>query len=120
MKQIKFVSIPTANQDRALAFWTEKVGMRVVTDQPMGPGLRWIELKIPGAQTGIVLFTPEGHEARIGTFTGVSFLCEDVQKSYEELSKKGVEFAQPPKTEAWGTSSIFKDADGNSFVLSSS
>jgi catechol 2,3-dioxygenase-like lactoylglutathione lyase family enzyme len=49
-KQLKFVSIPTSDQDRALAFWTEKVGLRVATDQPMG-GQRWIELSIPGAET---------------------------------------------------------------------
>jgi predicted enzyme related to lactoylglutathione lyase len=119
MKQIKFVSVPTANQDRALAFWTEKAGMRVVTDQPMGPGMRWIELKLPNAQTGIVLFTPEGHESRIGTFTGISFVCEDVEKAYAEMKAKGVEFAKPPKKEQWGTSAIFNDSEGNSFVLSS-
>jgi catechol 2,3-dioxygenase-like lactoylglutathione lyase family enzyme len=120
MKQIKFVSVPVRDQDKALAFWTEKMGLRVATDQPMGPGLRWIELRIPGAQTGIVLFTPEGHEARIGTFTGISFLSDDVEKSYRELTAKGVEFVKPPKKEEWGTSSVFKDADGNTFVLSSS
>ncbi len=43
IKQLKFVSIPTRDQDAALAFWTEKMGFRVATDQPMGPGRRWIE-----------------------------------------------------------------------------
>ena len=60
IKQVKFVSIPTRDQDRALAFWTEKMGLRVATDQPMGDGQRWIELSIPGAETGVVLFTPPG------------------------------------------------------------
>ena len=67
IKLLKFVGVPTSDQDRALAFWTEKVGFRVATDQPMG-AQRWIELSIPGADTGVVLFTPEGHEDRIGTF----------------------------------------------------
>jgi predicted enzyme related to lactoylglutathione lyase len=120
MKMIKFVSVPVKDQDRALSFWTEKVGMRVVTDQHMGPGMRWIELKIPGAQTGIVLFTPPGHESRIGTFSGISFSTDDVENSHRELSERGVEFAQPPKKEPWGTSAIFKDSEGNSYVLSSS
>jgi predicted enzyme related to lactoylglutathione lyase len=119
MKMIKFVSVPVKDQDRALAFWTKKVGMQVVTDQPMGPGMRWIELKLPGAQTGIVLFTPEGHEGRVGTFSGISFSTDDVEKSHRELSGRGVEFAQPPKKEPWGTSAIFKDSEGNSYVLSS-
>jgi catechol 2,3-dioxygenase-like lactoylglutathione lyase family enzyme len=51
ISRLKFVSIPVGDQDRALAFWTEKMGLRVATDQPMGPGKRWIELSIPGAET---------------------------------------------------------------------
>ena len=119
LKQIKFVGIPVRDQDRALAFWTEKMGLRVVTDQPMGPGQRWIELKIPGAQTGIALFTPPGHEGRIGTFTSISFGSEDVEALYQRLLALGVEFVQPPRKESWGTSTIFKDPDGNTFVLGS-
>jgi len=119
VKKIKFVSIPVRDQDKALAFWTQKMGLQVTTDQAMGPGQRWIELKVPGGQTGMALFTPEGHESRIGAFTGISFESDDVEKEYRELSSRGVEFAQPPKKEAWGTSAVFKDSDGNLFVLSS-
>src|SRR6266852_4364596 len=72
MKKVKFVGIPVRDQDKALAFWTKKVGLQIATDQPMGPGQRWIELKVPGAQTGLVLFTPPGHESRIGTFQNMS------------------------------------------------
>ena len=93
---------------RALLFWTEKMGLQVVTDQPMGPGMRWIELKIPGAQTGIALFTPPGDEAKVGSFSGMSFATDNVEKTYAELSARGVEFEQAPKREDWGTSAIFK------------
>jgi predicted enzyme related to lactoylglutathione lyase len=116
IKNVKFVSIPVRDQDKALAFYTEKLGFEILTDQPFGPQ-RWIELKIPGAQTGVVLFTPPGHEDRIGSFTSISFTCDDVDKTYAELTARGVEFVQPPKKESWGTSAIFKDPDGNSFVL---
>jgi catechol 2,3-dioxygenase-like lactoylglutathione lyase family enzyme len=116
IKAVKFVSIPTRDQDRALAFYTGKLGFRVVTDQPFG-AQRWIELRIPGAETGFVLFTPEGYEDRIGGFMNMAFTADDVQKTYEELSARGVEFVQPPKTEHWGTSAIFKDPDGNTFVF---
>ena len=119
IKSIKFASIPVRDQDQALEFYTRKLGFTVFTDQPMGPGQRWIELTVPGAKTGLVLFTPDGHEARIGTFSGISFECDDVQKTYEDLKAKGVEFIQPPKTESWGTSALFKDVDGNQFVMSS-
>jgi predicted enzyme related to lactoylglutathione lyase len=118
IKAVKFISIPVRDQDRALAFYTEKLGFRVVTDQPLGEQ-RWIELRIPGAETGVVLFTPPGHEDRIGGFMNLSLASDDVRKTYDELSARGVEFTQPPKTEPWGTSALFKDADGNQFVLSS-
>ncbi len=119
MKRIKFVGVPTRDQERALAFWTKQVGMVVVTDQPMGPGLRWIELGLPGAETGIALFTPPGHESRIGNFTSISFGCDDVEATYRQLSERGVQFPQLPKKEPWGTSAIFADSEGNTFVLGS-
>src|SRR3989441_8504725 len=100
MKKIKFVSIPVRDQDQALKFWTEQVGFQVATDRPFGPGVRWIELKIPGAQTGLVLFTPPGQESRIGQFQNLSFHCDDVEQTYTELSGKGVEFVQGPKRES--------------------
>jgi predicted enzyme related to lactoylglutathione lyase len=119
IKRIKFVGVPVKDQDRALAFWKDKMGFRVVTDQPMGPGMRWIELGVPGGQTGVALFTPPGHEERVGSFSGLSFGCDDVERTYKELSERGVEFAQAPKRESWGTSAIFKDSEGNTFVLGS-
>lgn len=119
IKHLKFVTIPTRDQDAALAFWTEKMGFRVATDQPMGPGQRWIELSIPGAQTGVVLFTPEGQEDRVGTFFNGSFACDDVDYSYKQLSAKGVQFKGPPEKQPWGTYAQFMDPDGNQFVLSS-
>ena len=118
IKGIKFASVPVTDQDRALSFYTEKLGFRILTDQPFDGKQRWIELSIPGCETGLVLFTPDGHRDRIGTFSAISFLCDDVQKTYEELSARGVEFTAPPTKQAWGTFTIFKDQDGNQFVMS--
>ena len=119
IKNVKFVSIPVHDQDRALGFYTEKLGCRVTTDAPMGPGMRWIELAFPRAETGIVLFTAPGQESWIGGFMNMSFACDDVEGTAAELAKRGVEFVQPPRKESWGTSAIFKDSEGNQFVLSS-
>jgi predicted enzyme related to lactoylglutathione lyase len=119
IRKIKFTSIPVHDQDRALAFYVTTLGFTLVTDQAMGPGQRWIELRPPKGDAGIALFTPPGHEDRVGTFTGISMECDDVQKTYEELRGKGVEFAKPPKTESWGVAAILKDSEGNQIVLSS-
>src|SRR5688500_20313793 len=89
---LKFVGIPTRNQDAALAFYTEKLGFKVVTDQPMGPGQRWIELRVGNSDSRIVLFTPEGHDDRIGTSFNGAFACDNVERTYEELKARGVEF----------------------------
>jgi predicted enzyme related to lactoylglutathione lyase len=116
IKGIKFASIPVLDQDRALAFRPDQIGSAVATDQPMGKQ-RWIELRIPGAETRLVLFTPDGHENRIGTDQNVVFWTDDVEKTWKTLSAKGVTFTAPPKKEPWGTCAIFQDPDGNRFVL---
>lgn len=119
IKMVKMVGINISDQQRALEFYTEKLGFEVHTDQPMGDGKRWIELRVPGSDTHVTLFTPPGHEDRIGSFMNVVFGTENVEKTFEELKERGVEFEQPPKKQSWGMSAIFKDPDGNSFVLSS-
>jgi predicted enzyme related to lactoylglutathione lyase len=119
IRKIKFSSIPVRDADRALEFYVTTLGFALLTDQPMGPAQRWIEVRPPKGDTGIALFTPPGHEDRVGTFTGISLECDDVQKTYEELCAKGVEFAKPPRTESWGVMAILKDSEGNQIVLSS-
>ncbi|MGA8101984.1 MAG: VOC family protein, partial [Candidatus Acidiferrales bacterium] len=73
IRGLKFISIPVRNQDASLKFFTEKLGFKVATDQYFSEKQRWIELLIPGAETGLVLFTPPGHENRIGDFQPLSF-----------------------------------------------
>jgi len=115
---LKLASIPVRDQDRALAFYTRTLGFELATDAAFGPGQRWIELKVPGATTKLVLYTPQGQEDRIGTFSNLVFASDDVEATYEELRRRGVEFVQPPRKESWGTGAVFKDSEGNSFALS--
>jgi catechol 2,3-dioxygenase-like lactoylglutathione lyase family enzyme len=119
IRGIKFVNVPVTNQDKAVKFYTEKLGFRVLTDQPFDEKQRWIELGIPGGDAGVVLFTTDGDAGRIGNRQPISFWCDDVKATAQVLKSKGVTFAMEPKTEEWGSVSIFKDQDGNQFVLSS-
>ena len=119
IKAIKFVGVPVTDQQRALDFYTQTLGFRVITDQPFDDNQRWIELGIGRSSSGISLFTPEGHENRIGTFTGISLVADDVKATWRELAAKGVVFIQEPKEADWGTAAIFADPDGNQFVLGS-
>src|SRR5689334_18565781 len=116
IKGIKFATVPVKDQDQALEFYTKKLGFSVLTDQPDGK-MRWIELALPGNGVRLVLMNAPD---RAGGFAPVAFYSDDVEATYQELTARGVEFTMPPKKFDWGgTSSIFKDLDGNQFALSS-
>lgn len=114
LKRIKFTSVPVQDQSRALEFYTKKLGLKVFTDQAMGDS-RWIELKVNGAETMLVLFEQPNHVA--GQVPGVVFVTDNVRATFEELKAKGVEFTQPPKKESWGEHAILKDSEGNLVLL---
>jgi len=116
---VKFVSVPTRDQDRALAFYTEKLGFRLITDQPFGPDRRWIELGIGHSDTRFVLFTPPGDEDKVGGRFSGALACDDVEATHRQLTGRGVEFEAPPTRQPWGTFAVMLDSEGNRFVLSS-
>jgi len=118
IRGVKFASIPVADQDRALTFYTEKLGFRLLTDQPFNDKQRWIELGTPGSETRVVLFHFD-NGLQPGTKMNVTFWTDDVEQTIRELESKGVEVVTKPKKTDWGTAAIFRDIDGNTFVLSS-
>jgi predicted enzyme related to lactoylglutathione lyase len=68
----------------------------------------------------VVLFTAEGQDDRIGSSFNGAFHCDDLDRTYQELVSRGVEFSKPPTRQPWGAYASFKDPDGNEFVLSAS
>jgi len=118
IRGVKFVSIPVANQERALAFYTDVLGFRLLTDQPFSEKQRWLELGIPGAETRIVLFQ-FGDKLQPGGQLNITLWADDVEATARDLKAKGVEFVMEPKRMHYGTTSVFKDVDGNHLVLSS-
>jgi len=116
---VKFVSVPTSDQDRALKFWTERVGFQVATDQPFNDKQRWIELRIGSSETRVVLFVFDEQGLKPGMLFNGALACDNVERTYDELAARGVEFLSPPQKQPWGTFAMFKDLDGNQFVLSS-
>lgn len=115
---IKSVSIPVTDQDRALKFYTEKLGFALKVDTPC-PGMnqRWIELVKPGTEIELVLFTSPGFEDMIGKGMNIMYSTDDVQGTYDTLKAKGVEFLAPPQKEFWGTFVMMKDSEGNIFCV---
>ena len=119
ISHIKFVSVPTTDQDRALTFWTERVGFRLLTDQPFNDRQRWIELRIGSSDTRVVLFVFVGDGLKPGNPFNGAVACDNVEQTYREMADRGVEFLTPPTKQPWGMFARFKDPDGNQFLLSS-
>jgi len=110
------------DQDAALTFYTQTLGFRVVDDVPMGKD-RWLVVAPRRAETGISLQRPDrmGREdtpATVGEHTGISFVVDDVQSFYDELTTRGVTFRGPPEDMPWGGKGVhFSDPDGNMFFV---
>lgn len=118
IRGVKFVSIPVSDQDRALAFYTDVLGFKLLTDQPFSAEQRWLELGIPGSETRIVLFR-FGETLKPGGMQNVAFWCDDAEATARELKARGVEFVREPTRQHYGVTAVFKDLDGNIFVMSS-
>jgi catechol 2,3-dioxygenase-like lactoylglutathione lyase family enzyme len=129
--KMNHVSVFVLNQDSALDFYVNKLGFKVHTDAPMGPGARWLtvtppeqpELEIALMAIGEgMMFKKEAAEqmrelVKKGTFGFGVFECNDLLATYEELKGKGVVFTKPPKKEFYGYEALFKDDSGNWFSL---
>lgn len=116
---VKLVSIAVTDQDRALTFYTEKLGFELAIDEPFNKDARWIELRPPQGQTRVVLLKARPGDARVGSLSNIVFTTDDVEKTYFDLKVKGVHFKEPPNKQAWGMFTQFADPDGNVFVLAS-
>jgi uncharacterized glyoxalase superfamily protein PhnB len=119
----RFTTVWASDQDAALEFWRDKIGFTVQEDTPYDEsGGRWIELKPPSGDMYIVLPPPNHEEAkRLGGFSPVWFDCDDLDKTYEDLKAKGIDFPVPPADAPWDPSTRwaqFSDPDGNLYGLS--
>ena len=112
------VSIYVRDQQKAVEFYRDKLGFKVLRDEAMGPNARWIEVAPEGAKTHLVPFTPPGQESRIGTFSGIVFACDNMMQTCKELSERGVEFKHRAEKQPWGgTLAHLRDPDGNVITL---
>ena len=128
LKQLTHVQVWVHDQDEALAFYTEKLGMEVredVTVPELG-NFRWLSVGVPGQDASVTLmaipgppvFDDETRES-IGTLLakgasgGLFFEADDVHATYDELKGRGVEFTQEPTQQPYGIDAGFRDPSGN-------
>ncbi|HKF14372.1 MAG TPA: VOC family protein [Gaiellaceae bacterium] len=133
LKQLTNVQVWVHDQDEALAFYTEKLGLELredVTVPEMG-NFRWLSVGVPGqddvaitlmAIPGPPVFDEDTRQkiqelmAR-GAGGGLFFATDDVRASYDELSKRGVEFLQEPTEQPYGVDAGFRDPSGNNMRM---
>ena len=124
-------TIYVLDQDKALRFYTEKLGFEVRTDATMGD-FRWLTVGPKGQpDLEIILYAVKAHggmmdEETVGHLRAILekglmgpgvFEADDCQATYEELKSKGVEFVSPPQEQPYGIEAIFKDGCGNWFSM---
>ena len=133
MIQISTAQLWVHDQDEAVAFYTEKLGMEVRSDVtlPEMGNFRWLTVGPAGQDDiAIVLMAIPGQPVmdddtadQVRTlmakgFAGTVFLTtDDCQASYEELKARGVEFNEPPEERPYGIDSGFRDPSGNNLRL---
>ncbi len=129
--KLNHVSIFVLNLDSAYEFYVTKLGFKVHTDAPMGPGMRWLtvcpsdqpdlEITLMPIEDGMMFKDGAAEQMRElvkkGTFGFGVFECNDLNATYEELKAKGVNFKKPPKKEFYGYEALFVDDSGNWFSL---
>jgi catechol 2,3-dioxygenase-like lactoylglutathione lyase family enzyme len=129
LKQLTNVQVWVHDQDDALAFYTEKLGMELredVTVPEMG-NFRWLTVGVPGQDVAITLMAVPGPPVfdddtrekitslmAKGASGGLFFSTDDCRTTYEELKGRGVEFSQEPTEQPYGIDAGFRDPSGNS------
>jgi catechol 2,3-dioxygenase-like lactoylglutathione lyase family enzyme len=128
LKNLTNVNVWVHDQDEALAFYTEKLGMELRDDVtvPEFGNFRWLTVGVPGQDVGLALMAIPGQPVfdddtsdqlktlmSKGAVGGLFFSTDDIQSSYEELKGRGVEFQQEPTEQPYGIDAGFRDPSGN-------
>jgi catechol 2,3-dioxygenase-like lactoylglutathione lyase family enzyme len=126
--QIDLIAIVVADYDPAIEFFVGVLGFELVEDSPAqttagGHPKRWVVVRPPGAQTGILLARAdgEGQAAAIGGQfagrVGLFLRVDDFDAAYERMRAAGVEFVGEPRSEPYGRVVVFVDVAGNRWDL---
>jgi catechol 2,3-dioxygenase-like lactoylglutathione lyase family enzyme len=113
------VCVPVSDTDRALEFYVGTLGFEKVVDVPMGPGMRWVEVAIPGKETTIALAPPpEGRQAG-GAQTGICLDTSDVDADHASLKAAGADVDDEVSRYGVPVPPMFwvRDPDGNSLIV---
>jgi len=116
VQDVVVVSIPVSDQERAKAFYLDKLGFQLTREDDSIPGIRWVQVGPKGGTTALTLVT-WFESMPPGSLKGLVLKSSNLQADYEDLVAKGVEFDGPPQRQPWATEAVLRDPDGNSLVL---
>jgi catechol 2,3-dioxygenase-like lactoylglutathione lyase family enzyme len=91
ISKLGVVCIPVSDQERAIAFYTEKLGLEKRADVPFGNGYRWVEVAPAGAETTIAIVPPPPGNPTGGMQTGIGLHVDDIDAFHAELREAGVD-----------------------------
>jgi catechol 2,3-dioxygenase-like lactoylglutathione lyase family enzyme len=111
----EIVSVPVSDQEGAKNFYRDVLGFELLRDEPMGPGVRWIQLAPPGCSTTIALVT-WFDTMQPGGLQGVMLNVTDIDADHATLSARGLPLTEI-REEPWGRYAMFSDPDGNGWIL---
>jgi len=110
-----FVTLPVSDQDRALRFYRDVLGMEVTADRQLPQG-RWLQVTPEGAQTAFTLSGPGMGGFTPGSARGIMLVTTDVDADCARLTAAGTP-VQGPDELPWGRMASFADPDGNGLML---
>lgn len=119
ISEVRVVSVPVSDQDRARGFYVETLGFELVADMQMGPEMRWLQVRPPAGRTSLTLVTWFPSMAP-GSMKGLVLECDDIDQTYQALRARGVRFMGAIESQPWGRFATFDDPDGNGIVLQQS
>jgi len=114
--RVQLLSVPVTDQDRARDFYVGVLGMELVREMPMGPGQRWVQVRPKGAETSITLVT-WFESMPAGSLTGLVLETDDLEAEIARLVGLGADMDEPVRNQAWGSSVVIRDPDGNRLVI---
>ena len=116
---ISSIMIFVKDQNEALAFWVEKLNFTVLKDIVLDPKLRWIQITPPDSNdTSLILYPKLMITNRMSRpLPVIIFETFDIKSTIEQMKKNGVVFSHDPMQSELGTYVMFKDNEGNDFIM---
>lgn len=116
IENVKVISVPVSDQERAKDFYVQKLGFELTRDDQSVPGIRWIQVTPKGGAPSLTLVT-WFETMPPGSLQGLVLASDGLKAECDRLAAEGVRFDRPLEKQPWGTEAVICDPDGNKLVL---